>query len=159
MSNKLTIVNDNYLRYEGKTLWADVLPIPYGGAQKDQYLPISPRELETILRVGHTMVEHAIEDFYHEQYACRFLKGFTAPTRPRPSIWVAQLGSNSQTDTAASKVYSEAGYANGGVHWKVEEQKPEFEQHWIAVERAGFHTHVRGSNDGAFLMLRNDQEQ
>lgn len=156
MNDRLATVDDNNLQYKGKILWADVLPIPYRGTKKDQYLCVSPTELETILRVGHTVVERAIEDFYHEQYARLAPKGYTVT---RPSIWVAQLGSNRQTDTAASEVYSEAGYANGGVHWKVDEQKPEFEQHWLAVERAGFSPHVRGSNDGAFLMLRNDQEQ
>lgn len=50
-------------------------------------------------------------------------------------------------------------YANGGVHWEQDEQRPNFEQHWLAVERAGFRSHVRGSNNGAFLMLRNDKEQ
>lgn len=153
MINRLAVVYDNNLRYEDKTLWADVLPVPYHGKNRNEYLAVSPTELETILRVSQAVIERAIESFYDEQYARLTPKGYTVR---RPSIWVAQLGSNSQTDTAAGKVYSDKGYENGGVHWDIDEQKPDFEQHWRAVERAGFYPHVRGSNNGAFLMLRND---
>ena len=154
MTDRLAVVHDNNLRYEGKTLWADVLPIPYRGKNRDEYLAVSPTELETILRVSQGVIERSIEAFYHEQYARLTPKGYNVAP---PSIWVAQLGSNEQTDTVNSVVYSEKGYENGGVHFDIDEQKPEFEQHWLAVERAGFHPHVRGSNNGAFLMLCNDE--
>lgn len=156
MDDRLSVVYDNNLRYDGKTLWTDVLPLPYRGKRKDGFLVVSPPELETLLRVGHSIIERAIEGFYREQYTRLTPKGYTVIP---PSIWVAQLGPSRQTDGSNSEVYSEKGYENGGVHWEVEEQRPAFEQHWRAAERAGFHPHVKESENDAFLMLRNDEER
>lgn len=156
MSNRLEVVHDNTLQYEDRTLWADVLRLPFRGPKRNEFLAVSSTELETILRVGRSAVEYAIEAFYKEQYDRLRPQGYTVI---RPSIWVAQLGNNRQTDGRDSQVYSEKGYANGGVHFDADEQHPIFFDHWRAVEQAGFVPHVRGSVNGAWLMLRNDHER
>lgn len=156
MSSKLEIAHDNVLQYEGRTLWADVLRLPFRGPKRNEFSTVSPGELETILRVGHSAVEYAIEVFYKEQHDRLAPHGYTIT---RPSLWIAQLGNSRQTDGRDSQVYSEKGYANGGVHFDADEQRPIFFDHWHAVEQAGFVPHVRGSMNGAWLMLRNDHER
>lgn len=156
MSEQLTVTDDNVLRYGDKALWADVLPIPYRGTRREQYRTVDPRGLEEILRIGRSTIDVAIEAFYREQYDKLAPKGYTVT---RPSMWVAQLGNVRQTDGEASKVYTQKGYDNGGIHWDPDEQHPAFYSHWQAVERAGFVPHVRGSINGAWLMLRNDDER
>lgn len=163
MSERLSIINDNNLRYDGKILWADVLPIPYRSARKAEYMSISPADLEIMLHYGEAFVRAALQNFYCKQKAALEPKGYTVE---RPSLFVAKLGSSNQTDGQASDVYSAMGYANGGIHWNIDEQHPAFASHWHAVENAGFYPHVRGTispkrlgDGGAFLMLRDIDER
>lgn len=152
-TSELSIVNDNILQFGGRSLWADVLQIPEKRA--DMYEIVSPSRLHAILSAGRVAIHNTIETFYHQQYERLTPKGYTVV---RPSIWVAQLGSNEQTDGRDSEVYTAKGYANGGVHFDKDEQHEVFWPHWDAVTRAGFTPHVRGANSGAWLMLRNDNE-
>lgn len=149
---RASVVNQNIFTDDGRRLWADVLKIPFR-KHIQNYEVVSADKLEAILSVAHLAIHNSIEDFYLEQYTKYTPKGYTVV---RPSIWVAQLGSSSQTDGANSKVYSEKGYRNGGIHYDKDEQHEAFYPHWEAVENAGFTPHVRGATAGAWLMLRND---
>lgn len=148
------LVNHNMLKVNEHSLWADVLKQPRTKVVTHE--TVSPQELETLLRVGKIAIYNALEEFYSKQYRELTPKGYTIN---RPSLWVAQLGTSRQTDGVNSQVYSEKGYANGGIHYNKDEQKEEFWPHWDAVGRAGFVPHVRGSDNGAWLALKTTDER
>lgn len=153
MIRHIELVSDNMLTIDGNSLWADVLKKPL---RKAHFETITPPELERSLTLGKIAIYNAIEEFYSEQYRKLTPKGYTIN---RPSVWVAQLGTNRQTDGVNSKVYTDKGYANGGIHYDKDEQREEFWPFWEAVENTGFVPHVRGSMSGAWLMLKTTDER
>lgn len=138
-SNRL-LVNDKALR-------ADVLKDT--GSEK---IAVSPSELERVLLLGRISLLQGIEDFYDDQ-----VKNLGSMI-VRPSIWTAQLGTTAQTGGRDSKVFTEKGYANGGVIQSPDEIQPRFHGYWSAVREAGFLPEVRrtsGKQDGgSWLLLR-----
>ncbi len=154
-----SVIHQNIFTDDGRTLWADVLKPPFRN-YSTRFEKVSPDQLESILKVGRVGIHNAIEAFYLEQYTKLTPKGYTVV---RPSIWVAQLGGPKQTDGRDSKVYTEKGYKNGGIHYDKDEQQEAFWPHWEAVEHAGFTPHVRstygGAAAGAWLLLRNVPER
>ena len=159
MSDELSVVYNNNLRHEGRTLWANVLAIPYCSVQRNKYKPVSPEELKRILELGHAFIELTIQDLYEKQRAMLEPSSYIAEC---PSISIMQLGSASQTDGKNSEVYSAEGSMNGKIHRQVCEQQPAFTAYWNVVEEAGFFPHVMSrlcttklaSDDGAYLMLQ-----
>lgn len=139
-SNRL-LVNDRALR-------ADILR-----DTKSEKITVSSLELERVLLLGRASILQGIEDFYEDQ-----VNNNPSTTVVRPSIWTAQLGTTVQTDGRNSRVFTEKGYANGGVIQSPDEIRPGFHNHWHAVTNTGFLPEVRrtssGQNGGSWLLLR-----
>jgi hypothetical protein len=139
-SNRL-LVNDKALR-------ADVLK-----DARSEKIAVSPSELERVLLLGRVSLLQGIEDFYENQV----IKN-PSLTIVRPSVWTAQLGTTAQTDGRDSKVFTEKGYANGGVIQLFDEIQPRFHGYWTAITNTGFLPEVRrtsGKQDGgSWLLLR-----
>jgi hypothetical protein len=141
-------LRSNWLTVNDATLRADVLK-----NSQSERLTVSAEELQTVLLLGRTSLLQGIEDFYEDQ-----VNKNPGATIVRPSIWTAQLGTTAQTDGRNSKVFTEKGYANGGVIQSSDEIQPGFHGHWNAVKEAGFLPEVRrtsGKQDGgSWLLLR-----
>ena len=141
-------LRSNFLIVNGHSLRADVLK-----ESKSESLTISPEALEKVLLMGRRAIVTGIENFYEQQVARH-----PDLTVQRPSIWTAKLGTTAQTDGSNSKVFTDKGYANGGINTSIDEVKPQFHAHWNAVVEAGFLPEVRrtsGARDGgSWLLLR-----
>ncbi len=138
------------LRVGNRSLRADVLP------RKDGFEHVDPEALEGVLLMGRRAIVSALDEIYAQSKARH-----PDLTVVRGSIWTAQLGNAGETDGRNSRVYSQAGYDNGGIHYSKYEQKPAFWDYWEAIEHAGFYPEVRGasgSNGGAWLCLRDVQD-
>jgi|GEM_PF-1639699 len=141
-------VRSNWLMVNRRLLRADVLEYP--GTDR---LAVTPEELERVILLGRDTILHSTEEFYHEQVAKK--PGYTIS---RPSIWTAQFGTAHQTDGPSRQVFSDAGYANGGINQHAHETQPAFLGYWWAVAEAGFIPEVRRTSTqtygGAWLTLR-----
>jgi hypothetical protein len=141
-------LRSNWLTVNNNTLRADVLK-----NSKSERTPVSPEELESVLLSGRRAILQGIEEFYEQQVI-----NYPDRTVVRPSIWTAQLGTRTQTDVRNSRVFTEKGYANGGVNSSADEIQGRFLGHWRAVESAGFLPEVRrttgGHDGGSWLLLR-----
>lgn len=142
--NPSVVLRSNWLTVNGATLRADALK-----NSRSERLTVSAEELQSVLLLGRRAIVQGIEEFYsrHQPYAST-----------RPSIWTVHLGTTAQTDGRNSKVFTERGYANGGVNTSIDEIQPRFHGHWNAIKEAGFLPEVRrtsGTEDGgSWLLLR-----
>jgi hypothetical protein len=141
-------LRSNWLMVNGHTLRTDVLK-----DSKSDKLTISGQDLSSILLLGRRTILQSIEEL-HERQVLQHPESVVT----RPSIWIAHVGTAAQTDGRSSQVFTELGYANGGVNTSIDEIKPGFHGHWRAVQDAGFLPEVRrtsGSRDGgSWLLLR-----
>jgi hypothetical protein len=146
--NTSVALQSNWLTVDNNTLRADVLK-----NSKSEKQTVSAPELETILLLGRHSILQGIEEFYEQTVAKN--RGLDIV---RPSIWTVQLGTTAQTDGVHSGVFTERGYANGGINKAINEIKPKFHTHWGAVIEAGFLPEVRrtstGRDGGAWLLFR-----
>lgn len=135
-------LRSNWLTVDKHKLRADVLEDP-----KSKKVTTSAEELSAYLLLGRHSILQGIEKLYH-QY----------PGASRQSIWTAQLGTEAQTEGRDSKVFTEPGYANGGINTSIDEIQPDFHDHWKAVLNAGFLPEVRRTDGradgGSWLLLR-----
>lgn len=138
----------NQLIVDGISLRADVLR-----ESRNESTNVSAEQLTSILLLGRNAILEGIETFYEAQT----IKNARL-TIVRPSIWTAKLGTTAQTDGQNSKVFTERGYANGGINKSIDEIQPRFHEHWNAIKEAGFLPEVRrtsiGQSGGAWLLLR-----
>lgn len=79
-------------------------------------LTVSSNELERVILLGRRPILQGIEEFYEKQA----LKNPDLSVT-RPSIWTTQFGTTVQTDGKNSKIFTEKGYANGGIITSKEE--------------------------------------
>ncbi|MFZ2836376.1 MAG: hypothetical protein WAZ21_03575 [Candidatus Saccharimonadales bacterium] len=142
------VLQSNRLLVNGKALRADVLR-----GTKSEKIAVSPSELERVLILGRLSLLQGIEDFYDDQ-----VNKNPGSTIARPSIWTVQLGTTAQTAGRDSKVFTEKGYANGGVIQLFDEIQPRFHSYWTAITNTGFLPEVRRSSGkqdaGSWLLLR-----
>jgi len=146
--NSTVSLRSNWLSVDGYALRANVLK-----DSRSEKTDVSPEQVTSMLLLGRQSILQGIEEFYDVQ----IIKN-PSLTIVRPSIWTAQLGTTLQTDGRNSQVFTERGYANGGVNTSVDEIRPQFHDHWNAVKEAGFLPEVRrgsgGPNGGSWLLLR-----
>lgn len=146
--NPTVSLRSNFLTVDDNTLRANVLR-----NSRSEKLTVSQRQLDRILLLGRHSILQGIEEFYEQQ-----VERNPDAKIVRPSIFTAQLGTPAQTDGQASKVFTEQGYANGGVINSIQEIQQPFRGHWQSVRYVGFLPEVRrtsGSKDGgSWLLLR-----
>ena len=141
-------LQSNWLTVNRRLLRADVLDYP--GTDR---LAVTPEELRRVILLGRDTILRESEEFYHEQVFKQKRHDVE-----RPSIWTAQFGTTDQTDGPSRLVFTERGYANGGINQNAYETQPAFLEYWWAVADAGFIPEVRRTstrdNGGAWLSLR-----
>jgi hypothetical protein len=146
--NPSIALQSNWLTVNGSPLRADILP-----NANSEKIPVSAVSLEAVLLLGRRSILQGIEEFYEQQVAMH-----PGAAIAKPSVWAAQLGTTRQTDGRNGRVFTEKGYANGGVNTSIGEIQPRFHGHWDAVRDAGFLPEVRRTSDGqdggAWLLLR-----
>lgn len=146
--NPTIALRSNWLAVDGNTLRADALRDP-----DSEKLTVSAEQLGSVLLLGRRAILQGIEEFYDQQ-----IEKHPDSTIVRTPVWTAQLGTAAQTSGRHSQVFTDVGYANGGVNTSIDEIKHEFHDYWNAVREAGFIPEVRrtsGSRDGgSWLLLR-----
>ena len=149
--SEINIIHENNLTVDAQALWADALPM----RRKLDRKIVSPDELASILSIGGAAIRNAIEALYQQNVINLASKGYTIS---RPSIWVAQLGINNTTDRSKIHIEDEH-YQYRGVNFDKNRLQPIIYPHWEAVETAQFYPHVRESQEGTWLMLRDEEGQ
>lgn len=152
-------IQSNWLRTSGGVyLRAEEMDDP-----GDKRLAVSPGGLERIISQRREMFEQHIETYYLDMLKKNEGKGLTIG---RPSIWLAQLGTQIESEGRGSKVFSEKGYNNGGIIKDIDELNGPYHAYWRAVLDGGegvFNPEVRRVSGralgGAWLLLELDESK
>lgn len=120
----------NNLVIDGKIPWLNVLPVPDG---LERYVIATSNELYTLLRVGGTAIRYAITELHEHN------KELHGDNIARPSILLAQMAVHEQAERAKGLVYTEKGWAKGGVRAERDDLREPFREYWDAAEEAGFY--------------------
>jgi len=149
-SNEQPVIALQYerLAVNGHTLRANVFRNNGSDA-----LALSPEDLESVLVPARRPMLRVIEEYYE-----RNQQNNPGLHIVRPSIWTTQLSTTKQSEGQPNRVFTEAGYRNGGVHTLRDELQPDFHGYWEAVRNAGFMPEVRLDATkpyaGPWLLLR-----
>jgi len=133
------------------------------GLNADKRWEIQPDELGELIAERRDMFNLHIEAYYLDTLRRNEGKGLTIG---RPSIWLAQLGSEQESERRWSKVFSEKGYKNGGIIKAIDELSQPYRAYWQAVLDGGegaFNPEVRRVSGkalgGAWLLLELDESK
>ena len=96
----------------------------------DKRWEIQADELAELIHAKIGMFSLSMETFYQESLRINAGKGLTIG---RPSIWLAQLGTATQSDTRWNQVFTEKGFNNGGIIKNIDEIKEPYHPYWNAV--------------------------